>query len=190
VRNAAIARTTQALAHDVRRPFSMFKMIIDTVQGEENPVEAKQLLKESLPEVQQAMASVNGMIADVLEIGSQSPPFVESTNPETLIEVTLNEIFRVYPESNVSITYDFNHKHKVKVDTLKIGRVFSNIVGNAVQAINQKGELWFQTIEIEVDGIPFTRFCLGNGGSTIPAENLPRLFDAFFTSGKQGGTGL
>ena len=73
-RNAAISRTTQSLAHDVRKPFSMFKMIIDAVDGEDDPIEAKQLLKESLPEVQQAMASVNGMISDVLEIGSESAP--------------------------------------------------------------------------------------------------------------------
>jgi signal transduction histidine kinase/FixJ family two-component response regulator len=189
-KDKAIARTTQALAHDVRKPFTMFKMIIDTVDGEDDPIEAKQLLKESLPEVQQAMASVNGMIADILEIGSESAPIVECTNPETLIESTLNEIFRVYPDSQVIITYTLNHKHKVSVDTLKIGRVFSNIIGNAVQAMNRKGKLWFKTDELDEDGKPMTRFCLGNGGSFIPAESLPKLFDAFFTSGKKGGTGL
>ena len=186
----AVARTTQSLAHDVRKPFTMFKMIIDTVEYEQDPQEIKAILKKSLPEVQQAMASVNGMISDVLEIGSESKPITEPTNPETLIESTLNEIFRVYPESKVNITYDFTHKHKVNVDTLKIGRVFSNIVGNAVQAMGRNGELWFKTDEIQEDGKAFLRFCLGNGGSFIPAEHLAKLFEAFFTSGKKGGTGL
>lgn len=189
-RTAAIARTTQSLAHDVRKPFSMFKMIIDAVEGEDDPVESKQLLKESLPEVQQAMASVNGMIADVLEIGSESEPIAEATNPETLIEITLNEIFRVYPDSKINVSYVLNHQHKVNVDALKIGRVFSNIVGNAVQAMNQKGELWFKTEEFEENGRSLIKFCLGNGGSFIPPESLSKLFDAFFTSGKKGGTGL
>ena len=106
------------------------------------------------------------------------------------MESTLNEIFRVYPDAAVNISYSLNHSHKVKVDTLKIGRVFSNIVGNAVQAMSRKGSLWFKTDEIEEDGKSFVRFCLGNGGSFIPAEHLPKLFDAFFTSGKKGGTGL
>jgi signal transduction histidine kinase/CheY-like chemotaxis protein len=188
--NSAIARTTQSLAHDVRKPFSMFKMIIDTVEGEDDPIEAKRILRESLPEVQQAMASVNGMISDVLEIGSESAPITEPTNPETLIESTLNEIFRVYPDANVNITYTLNHSHKVNVDTLKVGRVFSNIVGNAVQVMGRKGELWFKTDEVEEDGKHFIRFCLGNGGSFIPAKHLAKLFEAFFTSGKKGGTGL
>jgi signal transduction histidine kinase/CheY-like chemotaxis protein len=190
IRDTAIARTTQSLAHDVRRPFTMFKMIIDAVEGEDDPLEAKQFLKESLPEVQQAMASVNGMIADVLEIGSESSPMTEASNPETLVDATLKEVFRVYPDSQVSITYEMNHEHKVSVDTLKIARVFSNIVGNAVQAMNYKGALWFKTTEIEEDGKVFIRFCLGNGGSFIPASHLPKLFEAFFTLGKKGGTGL
>ena len=112
-RDRAIAQMTQALAHDVRKPFTMFRMIIDTIAGEDDPIKAKQLLQELLPEVQQAMVSVNGMISDVLEIGSTSAPIAEPTNPETLIEATLNEIFRVYPESNVNIGYALVHKSKL-----------------------------------------------------------------------------
>jgi signal transduction histidine kinase len=189
-RDAAIARTTAALAHDCRKPFTMFKMLIDAVEAEQDPQEAKGMLKECLPEVQQAMASVNGMIADVLEIGAESAPIMEPANPETLIEAKLNEIFRVYPESKVNVSYALNHTHKVDVDTLKIGRVFSNIVGNAVQAMGMRGVLWFNTSEVTEGKKKFIRFCLGNGGSFIPEQSLPRLFDVFFTSGKKGGTGL
>jgi signal transduction histidine kinase len=189
-KNDAIASTTQMLAHDVRRPFSMFKMIIDAVDDEDDPLEVKQLMKESLPEIQKAMTSVNGMISDILEIGSESKLSTEPANPESLIESTLNEIFRYYPESVVHLSYEMNHQHKVNVDTVKIGRVFSNIVGNAVQAMNQKGNLWFKTDELLENGRPFVRFCLGNAGSFIPSESLVKLFDAFYTAGKRGGTGL
>ncbi|MHA0111243.1 sensor histidine kinase, partial [Klebsiella pneumoniae] len=72
------------------------------------------------------------------------------------------------------------------VHVQKVGRVFSNIVGNAVQAMRQKGRIWFRTRER--DGL--IEFCVGNAGSVIPAESLSKLFEAFFTSGKKGGTGL
>ncbi len=49
-----------------------------------------------------------------------------------------------------------------------------------------KGQIWFSTRER--DG--FVEFHLGNAGSVIPPESLPKLFEAFFTSGKKGGTGL
>lgn len=189
-KNQAIAQTTQALAHDVRKPFSMFKMIIDAVDGAKNADEAKDFLNEALPEVQQAMASVNRMISDVMEIGSGSSLILEETDPETLIEATLREIFQIYPNSIINIKYDFNHSHKVTIDTLKIGRVISNIVANAAQAMLYKGTFWFKTEERIENEIAMILFCIGNSDSFIPAENISKLFNPFFTSGKKGGTGL
>ncbi len=184
----AIARTTQALAHDVRKPFSMFKMIIDMIECMDDPNEVKELLVESLPDVQQAMASVNGMIQDVLEVGSHSKPIREPACPESLIESALTEIFRVYPLSKVHFQYEFSHTHKLSVDILKINRVLSNIIGNAAQAMNFQGLMWFKTRELNQNNL--IEFCIGNEGSFIPPESLPKLFDAFFTEGKKSGTGL
>lgn len=181
-----IVNTTQSLAHDVRKPFSMFKSIIQSVESVSDPAEASEIMKASLPEVNQAMASVEGMIQDVMQIGSDSKPHLEETSPETLIEASLGELFRVYPDADVSISYAFSHKHNISVDTLRVGRVFSNILGNALQAMNQNGHLWIHTKESN----GFFEFILGNAGSVIPKESLPKLFDAFFTSGKKGGTGL
>lgn len=189
-RDAAVASTTQAMAHDVRKPFTMIQMIMDALETVEDPIKAKHLLKDALPEVQQAIASVNGMIADVLEMGAVGAPQFEPTNPETLIEFAVNQIFRIYPDSNVNIQYQFHHVHKVMADTSKISRVFSNLVGNAIQAMMQKGDMWFKTEEINVDSKKFIKFCIGNSGSFIPKAIIEKLFEAFFTFGKKGGTGL
>ncbi len=98
----------------------------------------------------------------------------------------MGDLFRVYPDADVSLSYDFSHWHMVHADTVRLGRVFANILGNAVQAMRGRGQLWLKTRERG----GFVEFTLGNGGSLIPPENLPMLFDAFFTSGKKGGTGL
>ena len=107
---AAIARTTQTIAHDVRKPFSLLKVIIDTAEGISDPNEVKSFFKNSLPEVQQAIASVNGMISDVLEIGSESQPISEPTNLETLIESTLLQCVRIYPNCEFKINYHLQQK--------------------------------------------------------------------------------
>ncbi|MCA2959541.1 MAG: response regulator [Silvanigrellales bacterium] len=183
---AAIARTTQALAHDVRKPFSMFKSIIHIVEGTEDPNEVREVLKVTLPEVNQAMASVEGMLQDVMHIGSEAKLYLEDAAPEALVEAALGDLFRVYAHADVSLGYSFAHRNMVRVDSLRLGRVFANILGNAVQAMHEKGRLWIRTVEH--DG--FVEFTIGNAGSVIPAESLPKLFDAFFTLGKKGGTGL
>ncbi len=59
-----------------------------------------------------------------------------------------------------------------------------------MQSMGHKGNLWFNTCEIEEDKAWFVQFTVGNSGSFIPAEELPKLFEAFYTKGKRGGTGL
>ncbi len=185
--NAAVARMTQMLAHDVRKPFSILRMGLGMLGNAKDPAAVKSVLSRLVPEIDKAVSSVDGLIADVMEIGSDSTRLIqEPTSPESLIEATLGEIFRIYPKANIALSFDLKHDHSVDVHVQKVGRVFSNIVGNAVQAMKQNGDLWFKTREL--DGR--IEFCIGNAGSVIPTESLPRLFDAFFTSGKKGGTGL
>ena len=183
----AVAQMTQMLAHDVRKPFSILRMGLGMLGNAKDPAGVKRILSNLMPQIDKAVSSVDGLIADVMEVGSTSTHLIqEQASPESLIESTLGDIFRVYPQSDVTVAYDFQHTHMVNVHVQKIGRVFSNIVGNAVQAMNYKGPIWFRTRER--NGL--VEFCLGNAGSVIPPECLPKLFDAFFTSGKKGGTGL
>jgi signal transduction histidine kinase/CheY-like chemotaxis protein len=186
-RNAAIAQTTQMLAHDVRKPFSLLRMGLTMLSNAKDPEGVKKVMSRIIPEIDKAMSSVDGMITDVMEVGSVSTNLIqEAASPESMIESTLGEIIRIYPEANISFTYEFNHTHMANVHIQKIGRVLSNIVGNSFQAMHNKGQMWFRTSER--DGM--IEFCLGNGGSVIPPDSLPKLFEAFFTSGKKGGTGL
>ena len=185
--NRSIAAMTHMLAHDVKKPFSLFKMGLDMITRASNLDQVKSTTVKLRREVERTVKAVNGMLTDVMEIGTTSAQVLqEPVAPEALIEAALLEIVQVYPQAKVSFAYDLQHTRMVSVDPLKVGRVLSNIVGNAVQAMNQRGSIWFRTRE---DG-GLIEFTVGNGGSLIPAENLPKLFDAFFTSGKKGGTGL
>jgi CheY-like chemotaxis protein len=76
----------------------------------------------------------------------------------------------------------------VQADSLKMQRVFSNIVSNAMQAMAADGELWFETYErTDTQTIEFV---IGNSGSCIAEQDIPHLFTAFFTKNKRSGTGL
>ncbi|MBF0443122.1 MAG: hybrid sensor histidine kinase/response regulator, partial [Oligoflexales bacterium] len=185
-RGNAIAKTTQMLAHDVRKPFSILKIGLDMFSKAANVSEYKKVLNMIRPEVEKAMTSVNGMINDVMEIGRTTPPKRELVSVESIIESSLTEICRVFQEADINISYEFYHSHMLSVDPLKSGRIFSNILGNAFQAIGCKGDIWIKTKEKD----DFMTVCIGNKGSFIKKEDIPNLFEAFFTKDKKGGTGL
>ena len=188
MRNSAIAQTTQMLAHDVRRPFSLLQVSLQMLSEVANdPASVTSMLSRIIPEIDRATRNVDGLISDVMEIGSTASQLV--TEPISPVAITLSSLLELCgsnPKADFSISYDFRHSHLVLAHQLKISRVFGNILSNAVQAVRNKGELWFKTREL--DG--FVEFCVGNRGSYIAPENIEKIFDAFFTSGKKTGTGL
>jgi two-component system, NtrC family, sensor kinase len=69
----------------------------------------------------------------------------------------------------------------------QINQVFMNIMSNAVQAIDKKGDIWIETkkkgLEVMVS--------IKDNGKGISEKNLNKIFDPFFTTKPVGqGTGL
>src|SRR5215469_5870382 len=68
-----------------------------------------------------------------------------------------------------------------------LGQVWTNLIDNAADASPLNGQIEISTWT-EPDWLVV---CIGDHGAGIPPENLPRIFDAFFTTKPQGsGTGL
>ena len=68
-----------------------------------------------------------------------------------------------------------------------LSQVWTNLIDNAVDASPENGKIEVSTWS-EPDSIVV---CIGDHGSGIPADVLPRIFEAFFTTKPQGsGTGL
>ncbi len=186
-RMAAIAQTTQMLAHDVRKPFTLVSALIEMVSIAKNTDQVKKILKDGIPDISSSLDSVNGMIQDVMEVGkSDSELIADSDSIADILNETLKNLFRFNEDTTIDIQYMFKHSHKVNVNRLKVGRVFANIIGNAVEHMKGKGTLWFHSKEkgdkVEV--------CLGNSNTYIPDDDRKQLFEAFFTKRKKGGTGL
>jgi len=184
--NAAIARTTQGLSHDIRRPFSMLRMAFDAFESARSPAEAQIKVREILPEVNRAMASVDGLLLDIMQIGASTKLKQEEILAEALLRPVVEDLFRIFSECELEMEYQFQHTYVLYVDSIQVSRVFSNILMNAAQASQGQGKLWIHTRDRE----KFVEFRLGNEGSVIPKDSLARLFEAFFTEGKKGGTGL
>ncbi|MEI8027916.1 MAG: hybrid sensor histidine kinase/response regulator [Pseudomonadota bacterium] len=186
----AVARMTQMIAHDVRKPFSMVKAFLDTVGGVSTIEKMSAVTEEFIPEINRALTTITGLLQDVMEISSKSKPILETASPIALVETALVDTFAYQSDTDVKFSYHFNHTLSVSIDISKVMRVFGNICDNAVQAMHGKGQLWFKTKDLILQGNSFVEFRIGNSGSFISQEDRDSLFEAFFTKNKIGGTGL
>lgn len=65
-------------------------------------------------------------------------------------------------------------------------QVFSNLIGNAVEALPVRGTLQLRARLIDGEA----RILVADNGHGIPAAVQPRIFEPFFTTKKEHGTGL
>ena len=102
-RLVAVGRTAQALAHDVRKPFDTIRATLDLLGSAESDESLRAVAKRCIPEVQRVLASVNGMIEDVMETCNDSLPTAAAVAPEVLILRSLQETFFPVTTGNVTL---------------------------------------------------------------------------------------
>jgi len=184
----SLGAALQMFIHDVRRPFSLVQGITQLLDSAASPTRLRELAVKYLPDVKQAVTSVDRLIQDILEIGSDAEPNCEDVVISDLLAGVLHETFSLNSPATVTFAYRFQHRHALHADPQKIARVFSNLINNAAEAMKVTGQIWFATTED--DNKRQVSITVGNTNSFIPEDIRGGLFDRFFTEGKKRGTGL
>lgn len=179
---AAAGRLVRTLAHEVRNPLSNIHMSLEQLVGATKAED-----KIYLDIIDRNGRRINDLITELLT--SSRPTeivfhrvalqmVIDETITSALDRLTLKQIkLKVnYPESACYINGD---KEKLKI-------AFLNIIINAIEAISHTdGELGIIIIPTEENyAVEIT-----DNGVGIPAENLSKLFEPYFTS-KRNGIGL
>jgi len=161
--------------------------------------EASQALLYRLgPEIDRAMATVNVMLSEVMEVGADTKLNRSHVALCSLLDQSFNQVFSHGVNSDIELEYHIGLKKLLDVDAFKIIRVFTNLISNAADAMHWKGKIVItgrEKPQIHDDRHSGSHQDIAqieffNSGSSISEEDLPHIFEAFFTKGKDSGTGL
>lgn len=177
-----LART---IAHEVRNPLTNLNLALEHLRDEmPKDNESVKLYSEI---IERNAKRIDTLITEML---NSSKP--KELNLE-LVDVTdiLNETITLATDS-INLNQVKLHKSYVKnlprilVDREKLKIAFLNIIVNAIEAMERgKGELMVD-VKLKESTIVVT---ISDNGKGIPAEDIEKLFDPFFTE-KPGGMGL
>jgi signal transduction histidine kinase len=174
------------LAHDIRRPFSLLKATLDGLTQTTTPDAIQELVSETVPGVKKSLEHLDGIIAELTNVGSSSP--AEKT-VFPISDAIRRGVAIAAPHENDSgrIAIKILTVAKILGVQNQLERVVANIVSNALQAMGPSDRIDVQASDVVDSKVEVS---IANTGSYIPPEDLENIFQPFFTKGKSDGTGL
>jgi two-component system NtrC family sensor kinase len=129
---------------------------------------------------------IKKIVLDLKDFAHPGEDKIQSLDINTGLESTLNVVNNEI-KYKATVKKEFGDIPEIKGFPQQLNQVFMNILVNAAQAIEKKGEIVIRTSRVD-DKVEVK---ISDTGSGIAEENLQKIFDPFFTTKDVGkGTGL
>ncbi len=186
---ASLGTLTSGVAHELNNPLNNISTSVQILleELEDDGLEyKKELLMDTEKQVERARDTVKALLEFSRE-RSFSPQLV---HVENLIYQT-HKLIKGEVPPDVTLQVDVPEELEANIDPRRIQHVLINLIINAVQAMEEGGELKISVPHQVHNG----EICLQvqDTGTGISEEDLPKIFDPFFTTkdvGKGSGLGL
>jgi len=186
-RLATLGQLAAGVAHEINNPLGAILMYSHLSLEE---METEDPRRKNLEKVVGEATRCKNIVRGLLDFARQSEPKVEEADANGILKRTLSLLRNQALFQNIKITTMFSpFLPKAMMDSGQMQQVFTNIILNAAEAIDEKGEVIIATRSSE--GSEFIEIEFTDTGCGIPQENLDKIFDPFFTTKEVGrGTGL
>ena len=155
--------------------------------------------RRALQAAQQSIDKTRDITAKLIAFSRGGNPILKTIHVESLLEDAIKSSLEGIP---VDVAYEIpKDLWPAAADESQISQCFGNLAENAGEAMANGGALYVSAENVEVktkDALPlqegpYVRIAFQDTGKGIPADDLPRIFDPYFSTkpmGKQKGMGL
>ncbi len=185
---ASIGVLTAGVAHELTNPLNNISMIAQTYTELYKKLSSEERI-DFMNKVGKEAERIKKIVQNLLDFSRQRKPDLKETDINMVIEKAIKLMRNTIEISNIDVKLNLDDALlHVFIDKHQIQQVLVNIIGNAVQAMSDGGNLFISTrTGKDKDFIEISVIDTGKG---IPPEFLPHIFDPFFTTKGEGGTGL
>jgi len=179
------------LAHEIRNPLHAIGGALTVLQRRCNLKD--DTIAQSIEIIREEVQRLNQFMQECLDFSR--PPARRRFAQTDLNEVirsslnTLAPVIEAHPEKIEVITRLDDDLPKIKANFNEIKQVCLNILKNAIEAIKKRGKLEIHTSSAPHEKPRYAVINIIDTGTGINEENLPYLFDPFFST-KSRGAGL
>ncbi len=186
---ASLGQLVAGVAHEINTPVASIKSnnsIISKIIPQIEPEDLRQMLKEINTLDTEAISRISNIVTSLKKFVRLDESELQQADINKEIDLTL-DIIRHETKNKIEIVKNYGEIPPVKCYPNMLNQVFTNILVNACQAIENQGKI---TITTEFyNNKLIVKF--KDNGKGIPKENLDKIFTAGFTTKGVGvGTGL
>lgn len=184
---AATGRLAASIAHEINNPLaSVMNALYILRTNSKMPESALVYVKTAEEELARVVHITKQTLGFYREISSP----VMSSVPQLFEEVLAAYDERI-EQSRITVRKDFSEVGPLAAFPSELRQVFSNLVLNAIEAISAPGNIFIRVKQAhDRQGRAGIRVTVADDGCGIPAENMSRLFEPFFSTKDSKGTGL
>jgi two-component system NtrC family sensor kinase len=185
---ASLGVLISGVAHELGNPLTNISMMAETYLGVYEMLDDDER-KIYMQDVYSQTDRIQRIVKNLLEFSRQMKPEFQEMDIGEILDFVLSLVSNQFMISNVK-----SHLHiaegmpPVYVDASQIEQVLVNLFINAVQAMPQGGDLYISAAYDARDDMLVIE--VRDTGVGINKENLPHVFDPFFSTKGTKGTGL
>ncbi|HXD73713.1 MAG TPA: ATP-binding protein, partial [Vicinamibacterales bacterium] len=185
---AAWREVARRLAHEIKNPLTPIQLSAERMRRHfaGRPVTDRELVDECAATIVGEVESLKGLVDEFSQFARMPSPRTVPTDVAALIADTLTLYDGIFTDVTI-------HKRfapglpLVRLDVEQIRRVIINLVDNAIEAMERKGEIVVETALDETNRL--VRIVVADYGPGIPASEREKLFLPYYST-KRRGSGL
>jgi PAS domain S-box-containing protein len=189
---AVAGRLAATIAHEIHNPLDSVSNLLYLMRNGASEEESRQFMGMA----EQELARVTQISRAMLGLYRESKAPVAVDLREMLQEILLL-MERRFTDLGVTVSTDFSYAIPVAAFPAELRQVFTNLITNAAEAAGSGGKVHV-SVEPQAQGVDPTgqkmqagaTVLIADNGPGIPDEILPQLFQPFFTTKGEQGTGL
>ncbi len=186
---ASVGRLAGTVAHEINNPLEAITNLLFLAKRDiEDRAKAERHLQLAIYELER-----------VSHISRQTLGFCRENSSPSAIEIgkMLDELLFMYSRKlevrKIRVEKRYDEAARIIGLDNEVRQVFSNLIANAIDAMPSGGRLVVKASrsrEWNNAGLPGVRVTVADTGLGIPSEDRKNLFNAFYTTKKDVGTGL
>lgn len=187
-RLASVGRLAATITHEINNPLEAIGNVLYLLSRDQMSEKNQDLIRLA----QEELNRVAQIVRQTLSFNRASTfpsEFVVKDAVEDVLDMYQPRILR----SQVNVSKRYEYDGKILAHAVEIRQVLANLIRNAVEAMQPRGELLVKVRKavswrnLKVAGV---RLLVVDNGSGISARARDQMFDPFFSTKEEQGTGL